>query len=121
MALRSDIIELSLVVKDSKKVFRRLSLWFLGLGPALFGFIFYQFDMDLNIDSDETGHVGIAQFPAPRIRPQTISVISPRRNVTSTDRPTFNWVNDLFSIMQTAVLRRREFSDMNVDSPTKDY
>ncbi|KHN77510.1 Hippocampus abundant transcript 1 protein [Toxocara canis] len=62
-----------------------------GLGPALFGFIFYQFDMDLNVDNDETGHVGIAQFPAPRIRPQAISVISPRRNVTSAERPTFNW------------------------------
>ncbi|VDK43456.1 unnamed protein product [Anisakis simplex] len=67
-----------------------------GLGPALFGFIFYQFNMDLNVDNDNTGHVGIAQFPAPRIRPQTISisVASPKRNITSSssiDRPTFDW------------------------------
>uniref|UniRef100_A0A914S759 Uncharacterized protein n=1 Tax=Parascaris equorum TaxID=6256 RepID=A0A914S759_PAREQ len=56
------------IIKDKSKL--------ASLGPALFGFIFYQFDMDLNIDNDETGHVGIAQFPAPRIRPQTISIVT---------------------------------------------
>ncbi|VDM94979.1 unnamed protein product [Thelazia callipaeda] len=62
-----------------------------GLGPALFGFIFYLFDMDLNVDNDDTGHIGIAPFPAPRIRAQLIGVISPRRNVTSMGKPSFNW------------------------------
>ncbi|VDK80886.1 unnamed protein product [Litomosoides sigmodontis] len=56
-----------------------------GLGPALFGFIFYLFDMDLNVDNDGTGHIGIPPFPAPRIRVQPI--ISPRRNTTSIEKP----------------------------------
>ncbi|EJW85271.1 hippocampus abundant transcript 1a [Wuchereria bancrofti] len=53
-----------------------------GLGPALFGFIFYLFDMDLNVDNDGTGHVGIPPFPAPRIRVQPI--ISPQTNPRTT-------------------------------------
>uniref|UniRef100_A0A158R4Y9 MFS domain-containing protein n=1 Tax=Syphacia muris TaxID=451379 RepID=A0A158R4Y9_9BILA len=61
-----------------------------GLGPALFGFIFYQFNMDLNVDSDETGHVGIVQFPAPRIRPQYISTLYSKRNFTTTPKPSVN-------------------------------
>lgn len=48
--------------------------------------------MDLNVDSDDTGHVGIAPFPAPRIRMQPIGVILPRRNATSFDKLSFNWV-----------------------------
>ncbi|MFH4979264.1 hypothetical protein AB6A40_005973 [Gnathostoma spinigerum] len=63
-----------------------------GLGPALFGYIFYQFNMDLNVDRDNTGHVGVVPFPAPRIRPQIlIPVVTPRRNITSTERPSFDW------------------------------
>ncbi|OZC07684.1 transporter, major facilitator family protein [Onchocerca flexuosa] len=60
-----------------------------GLGPALFGFIFYLFNMDLNMDSEGMGHVGIPPFPAPRIRIQPI--ISSRRNVTSVEKLEFNW------------------------------
>lgn len=62
------------------------------MGPALFGFIFYQFNMDLNIDSDETGHVGIVQFPAPRIRPQPMPGYLPKRNITTTVKPSVNVV-----------------------------
>ncbi|MCP9261484.1 Hippocampus abundant transcript 1b [Dirofilaria immitis] len=62
-----------------------------GLGPALFGFIFYLFNMDLNMDNDGIAHVGIPPFPAPRIRIQPI--ILPRQNTTSVEKLTFNWVS----------------------------
>lgn len=66
-----------------------------GFGPALFGFIFYLFDMDLNMDGDGTGHVGVGpQFPAPRIRSQPVygeKILSPKRNESSRERPAFDW------------------------------
>uniref|UniRef100_A0A914UQW1 Major facilitator superfamily (MFS) profile domain-containing protein n=2 Tax=Plectus sambesii TaxID=2011161 RepID=A0A914UQW1_9BILA len=70
-----------------------------GLGPAVFGFVFYLFNMDLNIDGEGTGHIGVgSQFPAPRIRLPPLSggygqpkVLTPRRNQTVTERPLFDW------------------------------
>ncbi|KAI6223180.1 Hippocampus abundant transcript 1 protein [Aphelenchoides besseyi] len=58
----------------------------MGFGPAVFGFIFYLFDMDLSADHDETGHIGVGpQFPMPHIRLQPFGnpVISPNRNHTT--------------------------------------
>uniref|UniRef100_A0A1I7YN93 MFS domain-containing protein n=1 Tax=Steinernema glaseri TaxID=37863 RepID=A0A1I7YN93_9BILA len=68
-----------------------------GLGPALFGFVFYTFNMDLNVDGDGTGHLGVGpQFPVPNIRLQPLygsnsKVIAPSRNVTMPDTPKFSW------------------------------
>ncbi|CAI4232739.1 unnamed protein product [Auanema sp. JU1783] len=62
-----------------------------GFGPALFGFVFYLFDVNLD---DEEGHLGVAQFPPVRIRPipLTEKILSPRRNETSViDKPAFDW------------------------------
>ncbi|KAI6230516.1 Hippocampus abundant transcript 1 protein [Aphelenchoides fujianensis] len=59
----------------------------MGFGPAVFGFIFYLFDMDLSVDKDETGHLGVGpQFPIPHIRLQPFEsrVIAPNRNHTAT-------------------------------------
>lgn len=65
-----------------------------GFGPALFGFIFYLFDV--NLDDGEAGHMGVGgQFPPVRIRPIPLNnekILSPRRNVTSwVERPAFDW------------------------------
>ncbi|KAK0413685.1 hypothetical protein QR680_006942 [Steinernema hermaphroditum] len=69
-----------------------------GLGPALFGFVFYIFNMDLNVDGDGTGHLGVGpQFPVPNIRLQPLiggsnpKVISPSRNMTMPETPKFSW------------------------------
>ncbi|CAD5212990.1 unnamed protein product [Bursaphelenchus okinawaensis] len=57
-----------------------------GFGPAVFGFIFYMFDMDLSADGDEpTGHIGVGpQFPMPHIRLQPFDnkIIAPIKNET---------------------------------------
>ncbi|CAD5217410.1 unnamed protein product [Bursaphelenchus xylophilus] len=57
-----------------------------GFGPAMFGFFFYMFDMDLSADGDEpTGHIGVGpQFPMPHIRlqPFETKIISPSKNET---------------------------------------
>ncbi|PAV75712.1 hypothetical protein WR25_09393 [Diploscapter pachys] len=69
-----------------------------GFGPALFGFIFYLFDVDLNVDGEGTGHIGVGpQFPAVRIHPVQViteKVLTPRRNETISDvldKPAFDW------------------------------
>ncbi|TKR88481.1 hypothetical protein L596_012715 [Steinernema carpocapsae] len=68
-----------------------------GLGPALFGFVFYSFDMDLNVDGDGTGHLGVGpQFPVPNIRLQPLynnKVITPSRNLTMPETPKFSWAD----------------------------
>lgn len=61
-----------------------------GFGPALFGFIFYLFDIDMSSDIDETGHLGVGpQFPIPmpkiRMVPFDNKIISPTRNQTSSN------------------------------------
>uniref|UniRef100_A0A914E1B9 Major facilitator superfamily (MFS) profile domain-containing protein n=1 Tax=Acrobeloides nanus TaxID=290746 RepID=A0A914E1B9_9BILA len=65
-----------------------------GFGPALFGFIFYMFNMDLSLDKDETGHIGVGpQFPMPNIRMQPFNnkIIAPSRNITVQEEiPIFN-------------------------------
>ncbi|KAE9549488.1 hypothetical protein FO519_007299 [Halicephalobus sp. NKZ332] len=63
-----------------------------GFGPAIFGIIFYMFDMDLTQDSDGTGHIGVGpQFPVPNIRVQPFDhVIVPPRNETTNDKPVFD-------------------------------
>jgi MFS family permease len=63
-----------------------------GFGPALFGFIFYMFNMDLTEDSDATGHIGVGpQFPMPNIRPQPFDhIMIPNRNESIVEKPTFN-------------------------------
>lgn len=61
-----------------------------GFGPALFGFVFYLFDVNLD---DENAHIGV-QFPPVRIRPVPINekILTPRRNETSwTEKPAFDW------------------------------
>ncbi|CAJ0586682.1 unnamed protein product, partial [Mesorhabditis spiculigera] len=68
-----------------------------GFGPALFGFIFYLFDVDLNEDGDGTGHLGVGpQFPVPNIHRLPFDskekVLTPRRNETvPLDKPAFDW------------------------------
>ncbi|CAK5114482.1 unnamed protein product [Meloidogyne enterolobii] len=43
-----------------------------GLGPAVFGLIFYAFGMDLTSDDESAGHIGVGpQFPVPNIRFQS--------------------------------------------------
>lgn len=43
------------------------ALYLQGLGPALFGAIFYLFNVDLNVDGEGTGHIGVgAPFPPPQ-------------------------------------------------------
>uniref|UniRef100_A0AC35G676 Major facilitator superfamily (MFS) profile domain-containing protein n=1 Tax=Panagrolaimus sp. PS1159 TaxID=55785 RepID=A0AC35G676_9BILA len=63
-----------------------------GFGPAIFGFIFYMFGMDLTEDSDSAGHIGVGpQFPVPNIRPQPFDhIISPNRNESVVEKPTFD-------------------------------
>uniref|UniRef100_A0A7E4VEP8 MFS domain-containing protein n=1 Tax=Panagrellus redivivus TaxID=6233 RepID=A0A7E4VEP8_PANRE len=63
-----------------------------GFGPALFGFVFYMFDMDLTQDGDGTGHIGVGpQFPVPNIRPQPLDhVMMPNRNETLDERISFD-------------------------------
>ncbi|KAI1697587.1 major facilitator superfamily domain-containing protein [Ditylenchus destructor] len=59
-----------------------------GVGPAIFGLIFYEFGMDLSLDNENTGHIGVGpQFPVPNIRMQPFDkVITPTRNVTSQEK-----------------------------------
>ncbi|VDO61271.1 unnamed protein product [Haemonchus placei] len=54
-----------------------------GFGPALFGFIFYLFDVDLNVDGEATGGHAV-QFPLVRIRPAQPQekILTPTRNDT---------------------------------------
>lgn len=68
-----------------------------GFGPALFGFVFYMFDMDLSQDGDGTGHIGVGpQFPVPNIRVQPFDhVIVPSRNETTNLKPIFDIVSFL--------------------------
>lgn len=57
-----------------------------GMGPAFFGFIFYAFNMDLNMDEENTGHIGVGpQFPVPNIRlpPFENKIIAPVKNTSS--------------------------------------
>ncbi|PIO55734.1 hypothetical protein TELCIR_22879, partial [Teladorsagia circumcincta] len=65
-----------------------------GFGPALFGFIFYLFDVDLNVDGEATGAHAV-QFPLVRIRPAQPQekILTPTRNDTlwAAERPAFNW------------------------------
>ncbi|WKX95458.1 hypothetical protein Q1695_012148 [Nippostrongylus brasiliensis] len=65
-----------------------------GLGPALFGFIFYLFDVDLNVDGEATGGHAV-QFPVVRIRPAQPQekILTPTRNDTlwAAERPAFAW------------------------------
>jgi hypothetical protein len=68
-----------------------------GFGPAVFGFIFYLFDMDLSTDSDETGHLGVGPafpIPMPKIRMvpfENNRIITPSRaNETTTDHTPLN-------------------------------
>jgi hypothetical protein len=74
-------------------------LYFSGFGPALFGFIFYMFNMDLSLDKDETGHIGVGpQFPMPNIRMQPFNnkIIAPSRNITVQEEiPIFDTVRAL--------------------------
>uniref|UniRef100_A0A1I8BR82 MFS domain-containing protein n=1 Tax=Meloidogyne hapla TaxID=6305 RepID=A0A1I8BR82_MELHA len=43
-----------------------------GMGPAVFGLIFYAFGMDLTSDDESAGHIGVGpQFPVPNIRLQS--------------------------------------------------
>lgn len=51
-----------------------------GFGPALFGLVFYIFDVNLD---DESAHIGV-HFPPVRIRPVPVNekILSPRRNET---------------------------------------
>ncbi|VDM52148.1 unnamed protein product [Angiostrongylus costaricensis] len=65
-----------------------------GFGPALFGFLFYLFDVDLNVDGEVSGgHAG--QFPIVRIRPLSsqTKILAPARNDTLwvSRRPAFTW------------------------------
>lgn len=61
-------------------------LWFSGIGPAIFGFVFYMFNMDLTQDDESTGHIGVGpQFPVPNIRLQPFNannnkLMAPSRN-----------------------------------------
>ncbi|KJH47727.1 hypothetical protein DICVIV_06194 [Dictyocaulus viviparus] len=65
-----------------------------GFGPALFGFIFYLFDVDLNADGETSGGHAV-QFPIVRLRPaQThAKILTPIRNETlwTPERPAFTW------------------------------
>ncbi|CAD6194050.1 unnamed protein product [Caenorhabditis auriculariae] len=68
-----------------------------GFGPALFGFVFYLFDVDLEDDKDGAGHVGVGpHFPAvvaARLRSGVHEkILSPSRNESIwDDRPAFDW------------------------------
>ncbi|ETN77998.1 hypothetical protein RB195_017443 [Necator americanus] len=65
-----------------------------GFGPALFGFIFYLFDVDLNLDGEAPGGHAV-QFPIVRIRPPQPQekILTPTRNDTLwvAERPAFTW------------------------------
>ncbi|EYC07880.1 hypothetical protein Y032_0068g184 [Ancylostoma ceylanicum] len=65
-----------------------------GFGPALFGFIFYLFDVDLNVDGEAAGGHAV-QFPVVRIRPAQPQekILTPTRNDTLwvAERPAFTW------------------------------
>lgn len=53
-----------------------------GLGPALFGAIFYLFNVDLNVDGEGTGHIGIgAPFPPPQAAARRPPVTAPMGTV----------------------------------------
>ncbi len=71
-----------------------------GVGPAVFGFIFYMFNMDLTSDGDQTGHIGVGPaFPMPhiRIQPFESKVITPERNASRERVPFIDkvWLADL--------------------------
>jgi len=60
-----------------------------GIGPAVFGFIFYLFNLDMTTDGDGTGHIGVGPaFPLPhiRIQPFESKVITPTRNTSSQEK-----------------------------------
>lgn len=64
-----------------------------GFGPALFGFVFYLFDVDLEDDKNGVGHLGVgAQFPAivaSRTKPEKI--LGPSHNETIGEKIAFDW------------------------------
>lgn len=65
-----------------------------GFGPALFGFIFYLFDVDLNVNDEvSAGHA--VHFPIVRIRPSPshTKILAPTRNDTlwAAEGPAFTW------------------------------
>lgn len=66
-----------------------------GVGPAIFGFVFYIFNMDLSIDDENTGHIGVGpQFPVPNIHLQPFDtkyrVIAPTHNLSNSGSLSIN-------------------------------
>ncbi|KAF7630762.1 MFS domain-containing protein [Meloidogyne graminicola] len=62
-----------------------------GMGPAVFGLIFYAFGMDLTSDAESAGHIGLGpQFPVPNIRLQSPLIPDIKSSISVSTKPIQN-------------------------------